>query len=326
MRHPEVIAAVLLAVVLAVAWLAAAANERRRRGVQSRLAAVMVNAPQARSEAGLVTPQLRRTSTLAGASRGWLVPSRLRQSLAIELAATGDRVSAMQLAVVGVVVALLGGGVCLLVLRWPAIIAVLLGVGGGFVAAAGFLRSAQQRFQRRFVDLFPEALDVIVRAVRAGLPVLDAMEAATGTIGEPIAGEFGRLLDELRIGIDLEAALEHATERIRVADFRFFCATLILQRRTGGSLAETLANLAALIRRRKEVRLKARALSAESRATAYVIGTLPFLLAAVMFFVNPGLISLLVTDHRGKIMLGIAVVFFITGFAMMRSMIKRAAQ
>lgn len=325
MTHPEVIIAVLLAVIMGAAWLVTSVAERRRRGLQSLLAGVVAT-QRVQSEVRLATPQLRRTTRADDASRGSLLTSRLRQVLAAELSATGDKVTIAQLTISAIAAALFAGSLSFLVLRWPGLIAMPLAIAAGIAAATAFLRSGQQRFQRRFVDLFPEALDVIVRAVRAGLPVLDAMEAAVSSIGEPIAGEFRRVLDELRIGIDLEVSLEHATNRIRVADFRFFAATLILQRRTGGSLADTLANLAGLIRRRKEVRLKARAVSAESRATAYVIGTIPFILAAVMYLVNPALISLLVTDHRGKIILGLACGLFILGFATMRSMIKRAAQ
>jgi tight adherence protein B len=325
MKHPEVLAAVALAVILAVAWLSTVFAERRRRGLQGRLAAVLFGAqPGAESDA---TMALRRPRPISGGQRLRLVPSWFRHRLAEELGATGDRLGVAELVIVALVGGMLAAGLLVLVMQWSmAIIILPLVLAVSIAAAVARLRSAQHRFQQRFIELFPDALDVVVRAVRAGLPVLDAIEAAVENIGEPIAGEFRRLLNELRIGIDLEIALAHEVDRIRVNDFRFFAATLVLQRRTGGSLAETLVNLAGLIRRRKELRLKAGALSAESRATAYVIGALPFILGGVMYLINPGLISLLFTDPRGRVMVGIAFCMLILGFVMMRVMITRATR
>jgi tight adherence protein B len=100
----------------------------------------------------------------------------------------------------------------------------------------------------------------------------------------------------------------------------------MLQRRTGGSLAETLANLAGVIRRRKEIRLKASALTAESRATAWVVGAVPFVMVGLMYLINPPLISLLFTDPRGKILLYIGMFLLVSGFVVMRAMIKKAVR
>jgi tight adherence protein B len=323
MNHPELLAAIALVVVLAVVWLSTVFAERRRRGLQERLAAVVSAAPPARvGSDGSVS--LRRGRPTGSAARLRLLPTTLLHRLAEELGATGDRVTLAQLVLTAVVGALAAAGLLLGVLRWPIFMTAPLVLASGFAVAAAYLRFARRRFQQRFVDLFPEALDVIVRAVRAGLPVLDAIESTVVNVSEPVAGEFRKLLDELRIGVDLEEVLEHAGNRIRVNDFRFFAVTLVLQRRTGGSLAETLANLAGLIRRRKEIRLKARALSAESRATAYVVGILPFVMIGIMFLINPGLISLLFTDPRGEVMLGIGISLLVLGFVVMRAMITRA--
>lgn len=323
MNALALLAAFVLAAVFTAAWLSASVAERRRRGLRARLTAV-VAAPQLSIRAG-GSVSLRRLTPVDVTPRTGLL-SRLRRHLAEELEATGDRLNNSQLAIAAFVGAMLAAGLLILVLRWPLVIAVPLLLAAGITAATVHLRSAQRRFQQRFVELFPDALDVIVRAVRAGLPVLDSIEAAIGNIGEPVASEFGRLLDELRIGVDLESSLAHASNRIRVNDFRFFAATLVLQRRTGGSLAETLANLAGLIRRRKEIRLKANALSAESRATAYVIGVLPFVMTGIMYLVNPSLITLLFIDPRGKVILGVAIAFLLLGFMVMRSLIKRATR
>jgi tight adherence protein B len=319
MTHPALLAAAALAVILAAAFVWASAAERRRRAVQTRLASVLTAAPQAAT--GRIS--LRRSAGRRANPFG-LLPRRIHERIAGELSATADRLSIWDLVVTALIGVLISGGLFAAVLQWPMLLAGPLMLGTALALPAARLRFAQRRFQKRFLETFPESLDVLVRAVRAGLPVLDAMEAAAGSVSQPVAGEFRRILEGLRIGLDLEEVMQSAGDRIRVNDFRFFAATLVLQRRTGGSLAETLANLAGLIRRRKEIRLKARALSAESRATAYLIAALPFVMMGFMYLLNPVTLSLLFTDTRGQIMFGIAMFLLATGILLMRALINKA--
>jgi Flp pilus assembly protein TadB len=135
---------------------------------------------------------------------------------------------------------------------------------------------------------------------------------------------LARTLEEMRIGVDIDEALQHTADRIRVPDFRFFAVALKLQRRTGGGLAETLANLSNIIRRRKEIRLKARALSAESKASATVLAVLPFAVGALLFFLNPGLMSVLFDDPRGRFMTGMALLTLAVGVSVMAFIIRRS--
>ncbi len=304
MNHPALLAGLALVVILAVAWLSATVAERRRRDMRGQLAAVLTATSGRNGPDGSMA--LRRASP-TGKRRGlWLLPGRLY--LAEELGATGDRLRIGSLLLAAVIGALLAVGIFSEVLQWPPLVTAPIVLAAGVAAANARLRFAQRRFQRQFVDRFPDALDVIVRAVRAGLPVTDAMESAAGSVSDPVGSEFSRV------------------SRIRVNDFRFFAATLVLQRRTGGSLAETLSNLAGLIRRRKEVRLKARALSAESRATAYLLSALPITIGGIVYLINPGVMLPLFTDPRGKVMLSIAIAMLVVGFAMMKAMIKKASQ
>jgi len=324
MTHPALLAGLALVVILAVGWLLASAAERRRRNIQGQLTAVLAATSARNGPGGSIA--LRRALP-GGAQRGLrLFSGRLHRWLGEELGATGDRLKIASLLFAAVIGVLGAVGIFAEVLHWPLLVTVPIVLGAGAAAANARLRVAQRRFQRQFVDRFPEALDVIVRAVRAGLPVLDAMEAAAGSVSDPVGSEFSRLIDELRIGVDLEELLERMADRLRVNDFRFFAATLVLQRRTGGSLAETLSNLAGLVRRRKEVRLKARALSAESRATAYLLSALPIIIGGIVYLINPDVMMPLFTDPRGKVMLSIAIVMLVVGFAMMKAMIKKASQ
>ena len=153
-------------------------------------------------------------------------------------------------------------------------------------------------YQRKFLEAFPDALDLIVRAVRAGLPVPEAMELVTREIRPPVGAEFRRLLDELRIGTAMEEALQRAADRVRVPDFRFFVVSLLLQSQTGGGIAETLSNLSTIIRQRKALRLKARALTAEAQASAVVVAAMPLVAGVGLFLINRELMRTLFIDPR----------------------------
>ena len=164
----------------------------------------------------------------------------------------------------------------------------------------------------------------MVRAVKAGLPVLDAMVSVGNEIRDPVGVVFRDAIDEMRIGADIETVLQRTADRIRVPDFRFFVVALALQRRTGGSLADTLANLAYVIRRRKELRLKARALSAESKAAATVLSSLPVITIGALMLFNPKAVQTLFIDRRGNIFLGLGILSLGTGIMVMRTIIKRS--
>ena len=198
----------------------------------------------------------------------------------------------------------------------------LCGVGAA-AAPALLLRILQSRYQRQFLAAFPDALDLIVRAVRAGLPVPEAMELVTREIRPPVGAEFRRLLDELRIGTAMEEALQRAADRVRVPDFRFFVVSLLLQSQTGGGIAETLSNLSTIIRQRRALRLKARALTAEAQASAVVVAAMPVVAGVGLFLINRELMRTLFLDPRGRFLLGLAVASLVSGIVSMKVLIKR---
>ena len=197
----------------------------------------------------------------------------------------------------------------------------------GGAAAAGapalLLRFAQSRYQRKFLDIFPDALDLIVRAVRAGLPAPEAIELVTHEVRPPVATEFRQILDELRIGTEMEEALQRAADRIRVPDFRFFAVSLFLQRQTGGGIAETLSNLSSIIRQRKGLRMKARALTAEAKASAAIISASAVHRRSGPIPDQPRTDSVLFVDPRGRFLLGVAIASLLPGLAAMRALIKK---
>jgi tight adherence protein B len=203
------------------------------------------------------------------------------------------------------------------------ILAIVLGGAAAAGAPALLLRFAQRRYQRKFLEIFPDALDLIVRAVRSGLPAPEAIELVTHEVRPPVGTEFRQILNELRIGTEMEEALQRAADRIRLPDFQFFAVSLVLQRQTGGGIAETLSNLSGIIRQRKAVRMKARALTAEAQASAAIIAATPFVAGVGLFLINRDFTSVLFIDPRGRFLLGIAVASLLTGLATMRALIKK---
>ena len=200
----------------------------------------------------------------------------------------------------------------------------LLGVVAAAAAPVVVLRMAQARYRSRFLNVFPDALDLVRRAVKAGLPVNEALVVAGREIGAPVGSELRRALDQVQVGVPMVDALQQTSDRIRVPDFRFLVVTLALQQGTGGSLAETLANLSAVIRARKALRLKARALSAEAKASAAVLAALPFVVGGAMYVMNRDLMSSLFVDPRGRFMIGVAFLSLVSGLTTMAVIVKRA--
>ena len=320
MNNEAVLAVLASVVVLGAALVAVLRTDRVRETRQQRLKAVTAMAPIGEQP----TVSLRRPLRQGGA-RGLFSPlAGLRARLDAALAATGDWIGVPHLAVTGLVAAVIVVLFTDRMMRLNPVLVTVLGVAAAAAGPALLLRLAQSRYQRHFLDAFPDALDLIGRAVRAGLPAVEAMEVAGREVRPPVGIEFRRILEEVRLGIDIGEALQHTAERIRVPDFRFYVVALALQRRTGGALAETLRNLSSIIRRRKEVRLKARALSAEAKASAMVLAILPFVVGAILFALNPSLMSILFHDARGRYMLGLAALSLLTGIAVMALIIRRA--
>ena len=250
------------------------------------------------------------------------LPTLLSSRLDLAFASTGNRVGPGRLVAVGIAAAATIGLASIAVPVHP-MLAIALGGAGAAGAPVLLLRFAQGRYQRKFLDIFPDALDLIVRAVSSGLSAPEAIELVSREVRPPVGTEFQQLLDELRIGAELEEALQRAADRIRVPDFRFFAVSLLLQRQTGGGIAETLSNLGGIIRQRKALRMKARALTAEAQASAALVATTPFVAGVGLFLINRDLITVLFFDPRGRFMLGIAVASLLTGLAAMRALIKK---
>ena len=201
------------------------------------------------------------------------------------------------------------------------------GVLPGMVVAGLFLPryimlQQRRRADTRFMAAFPDAVDMIVRMVRSGLPVAAAIRTV-GQKASPVVGiVFAHIADRCEIGVPLEEALSDMSEEIGLADFRFFAVTLGLQRATGGNLARTLETFGEIIRKRRAIRLKAVAATAEVRMSAIVLGGIPIFVVGMLALVNPGYLEPMISDPRGNVLVGVAVMNMVLGGLSMRWLVR----
>ncbi|HYM31464.1 MAG TPA: type II secretion system F family protein [Candidatus Cybelea sp.] len=199
------------------------------------------------------------------------------------------------------------------------VIAVLPVMGVGFPRYV--LNYLAKRRQKAFTKLFADAIDVIVRGIKSGLPVGECLNIIASESPEPVSTEFKLLVEAQRLGMTMKQALERACRRMPSADMKFFAVVLNLQQQTGGNLAETLSNLSGILRARKKMGDKVRAMSSEARMTATIIGSMPFLISLIIYVINPEYISLLWTDPMGKRIFYGGLGWMSTGVFIMRQMI-----
>ncbi len=179
-----------------------------------------------------------------------------------------------------------------------------------------------RRRQNKFTSLFADAVDVIVRGIQTGLPVGECLNMIGRESPEPVGHEFRLITEGQRLGITLEDALERAVQRMPTSELKFFAIVLHIQKQTGGNLAETLANLSRVLRDRKKMADKIVAMSSEAKSTAMIIGSMPFILAGVLFLMNPDYMMLLFTDIIGNIILGASALMMCTGTFVMKTMMN----
>jgi tight adherence protein B len=216
------------------------------------------------------------------------------------------------------------GGVTGIALHLPGYIACLAAAGGFFLLPRFLLKRQQGRADAQFSDLLPDAIDMVVRMVRAGLPVTPALRMVGDEADPPLSAVFSSIANLADIGIPLSEALATTGERVGNPDFRFFGVAVALQQATGGNLAATLETLSEIIRKRRAVRLKAKAATAEIRMSAIVLGAIPFFIIGVLLVISPGYLEPLISDPRGNIIAGAALLSLLLAFVTMRTMMRTA--
>ncbi len=206
--------------------------------------------------------------------------------------------------------------------------------GGGLLAAAGIAFGAsfglplwilaylRKRRYAKFLLNFPDAVDIIVRGIKAGLPLLDSMRVIVNDAPEPIKSEFRAIIETQAIGIPLGEACGKLYERMPVAEANFFGIVVSIQQKAGGNLAEALGNLSRVLRDRKKMQAKIKAMSMEAKASAGIIGSLPIVVMLVVYLTSPDYIELLWTHQLGRMMLAGCAVWMAVGIMVMKKMIN----
>ena len=290
--------------------------KRRLAGVRDRAQGV-VSAEAAVSRS--LARQQSATPRIDRIARQWLPR---REMLAHRLARTGRRISVGQYAMAMVGIAVLVA----ITLASTTPIGVVASLLVGLLIGTALPHMAVGRMGKRrvaaFVGLFPEAIDLMVRALRSGLPISEAIIGAGREIGDPVGDELGRVEAGMRMGRDLEKLLWDIANRIDVPEFRFFIIALSVQRETGGNLAETLANLADVLRRRRQMRAKVRAMSSETRATTMILAGMPVLVIVMLALTSPQYLAPLYHDIRGFLLDGLAFAMLGTGVGIMTKMAR----
>ena len=180
--------------------------------------------------------------------------------------------------------------------------ALLLSLGVGLVIGAGLphmvVNHQIKKRTNQFTAKFPDAIELLVRGLRSGLPVTETLAVVAQEVPGPVGIEFKGITERIKIGRTMEESLQETADRLGIPEFNFFCITLAIQRETGGNLAETLSNLADVLRKRSQMKLKIRAMSSESKASAYIVGALPFIVFAMIWWINPSYIGGFFEDDR----------------------------
>ena len=314
----------LLALALGSAILLAVAfgGGGQRRQLSRRLN--RLRARRAGDEPAIETPNVTRSNADSDIPAIDRLIKRViprREELRKRLARAGLGISLQRY----LVSALVTGGAVFLAcvgLGLPAAVSAALGVTAALGPPHAYVSWRAHRRRKRFIAHFAEAIDLVTRGLKSGLPIGESIKTAGNEVPDPVGSELRQVIDAVRLGSKLEDALWEAAERLGLPEFKFFAISLVIQSETGGNLAETLANLSDVLRGRRHLKMKIKALSSEAKASAYIIGSLPFIIAAIIYMMNPDYIMALVHDIRGNFMIAGGLISFLIGTGVMYKMVR----
>ena len=248
----------------------------------------------------------------AGSKRGSAVAQWIEQS--------GMKASVSGIVLIGLVCGVLMALVAGIITRAPW--GLPIGFAFGFSVPFIFLKVKRTRRLRAFEEQFPEALDLIARALKAGHAFATGLKMAADELPEPVGPEFRKTFDEQNFGLPMKDALDNLAHRIPILDVRFFVTAVLIQRETGGNLAEILENLGFVVRERFKILRQVRVYTAHGRFTGYVLLALPAVLGIALSFINPDHMNLLFRERMGQMLLGLALVMQTIGYLWIKQVIK----
>ena len=303
-----------------VAWVFLYPILSGERQAETRMANVAKAEPQARASRGsqksrrdVIENTLKEFDERHKKSKG--VP------LSVRLAQAGFSWSKRQFflvsAAIGAAMFMLG-----LITGSGLIVSIVLGAAGALGLPRWLLSFMKKRRETKFLNAFPDSVDIIVRGVKAGLPLLDCLKMITLEAPEPVKSEFRAIVETQAIGMPLGEACGKLYEQMPVPEANFFGIVISIQQRAGGNLAEALGNLSRVLRDRKKMKAKIQAMSQEAKASAAIIGALPIAVMTLVYITSPNYISLLWTEPLGRVMLACSVVWMSMGVMVMKKMIN----
>lgn len=200
--------------------------------------------------------------------------------------------------------------------------ALAFGLAAGLGLPRWVLGFLKKRREKKFINALPDAVDVIVRGIKAGLPLFDSIKVVTADAPEPLSSEFRAIVETQSIGMPLGEACQKLYERMPLPEANFFGIVIAIQTKSGGNLSEALGNLSKVLRERKKMKAKIQAMSMEAKASAAIIGSLPPLVMIMVYVMSPDYISLLWTHPTGRLMLAGSAIWMATGIFVMKKMIN----
>lgn len=212
--------------------------------------------------------------------------------------------------------------VVLIVVQVPIYLAPVFGVAAGYLLPRMWISRKRKKYQDKFLDELPNAVEAIVRGVKTGLPLNDSIRVVAKDAKEPVKSEFGRVLDQQAFGMSMTEAVTVLLDRVPLPEVNFFVVVITVQQQAGGNLSEALSNLAKVLRNRKKMKMKIKAMSSEAKASAGIIGSLPFVVGTLVSLTSPTYLVPLFTTTLGHIWLGIGVVMLAAGIFTMNRMVK----
>lgn len=212
--------------------------------------------------------------------------------------------------------------VLLFLLGVPMLFTLTFTVAGAYLLPRMYMGRRRKKFRKNFLNELPNAVEAIVRGVKTGLPLNDTLRIVAKEAKEPVRSEFAHVVDAQAMGQSTDEAVALIYERLPLSEVNFFVVVISVQQKSGGNLSEALTNLSRVLRDRKKMAAKVQAMSSEAKASAYIIGSLPFIVAALVSFVTPTYLLPLITMPLGNIMLGVAVGMMSIGVFIMNRMIQ----
>lgn len=317
-----VLAAIAGVVVLCFGLVLASLLDPRKRVLRRRISQLRVRHASILDVTGA---DLRRTAHTGRFSNFERLAKRLipdPQRLVLRLERTGRSISLGAYAASVAAVAVFGFFVLNFLAGMSLMMSLSLGVVLGLALPHNAVNYLGNRRINKFTAILPDAIDLLVRGLRSGLPISECIASVGREVADPVGIEFRRVAEGVRIGKTLEDSLWETSNRLDTEEFKFFVISLSVQKETGGNLAETLGNLSEILRKRKQMKLKIKAMSSEARASAYILGSLPFIMFGIIAVLNTEYALVLFTEPRGRVAAGVGIGMMVFGWVVMFKMVR----